>query len=146
MRLSHPLFTVGVLLVLASSAWAADPTLVVVSASGQAGGTVDLAVNFNTGTALVATFQFDLTLPGGFTAATVTAGAIVTDAGKSLDSNVIGGNTARFLAFGLNQSTIAGGKLLTVRLNIAATVAPGSYTVPISGVVYADPNANPISP
>src|SRR4051812_48076462 len=81
----------------------AAPTLTVGSVSSQAGTSIDIPVTLNPGTDSVATLQFDLTLPPALTANTVTAGAILTSAGKSVGTNVIG-STWRFIIFGLNQT------------------------------------------
>ncbi len=119
------------------------PTLTVGAASGAAGTAVDLPITFNAGTASVASMQWDLTLPPSLTSVSVTPGAILNAAGKSVSSSV-NGNVLRLIVFGLNQNTIASGALLTARLSISPSAA-GTLNVPISGIIYSDPNGGTVS-
>src|SRR5258706_8627546 len=127
-----------------SPLWGA-PTLTVGTISGQAGTVVNLPITFAPTTASVAGLQFNLTLPAGISTGTVTAGAILNTAGKSVSTN-LSGNTWTFVIFGLNQTTIASGSLLTAQLTIAPGTAAGTLSLPISGVVYSDPNGTSITP
>src|SRR5690349_8286030 len=93
------------LLFLVPTAWSAAPTLTGGTASGAAGTTVDLPVYFDPGTSLVASMQFSLTLPAALSAGTLTAGSILTSAGKTVSTSM-SGNTWNFIIFGINQNTI----------------------------------------
>src|SRR5438477_2000060 len=128
---------------ISHSAAHALPTLTVGATSGQAGTTVTLPVSFDPSTSSVAGIQFNLTLPASLSTGTVTAGPIVTAAGKSVNANLIG-NTWTFIVFGLNQTTIGVGSLLTAQLRIAPGTAVGNLSIPISGVIYSDVNGNGI--
>jgi len=121
------------------------PTLTVGVSSGQAGTTVNLPISFDPSTSSVAGIQFNLTLPASLSTGTVTPGAILSAASKSVSTNLVG-STWTFIVFGLNQNTIAAGSLLTAQLRIAPGTAAGNLSVPISGVIYADANGNAIPP
>ncbi len=127
---------------LASGAWAA-PSITVGSVSGQAGTTVSLPVTFDPTSAAVSGMQFRLTLPSGLTAGTVSAGPILTTAGKQVSAHV-SGNTWTFIIFGLNQSSVGSGTLLTLQLAIAPGASPGPLSLPLSNSVFSDLNGNSI--
>jgi hypothetical protein len=109
------------------------------SASGAAGATVSIPISFDPGPASVAGLQFNLTLPTGLSAGTVTGGPILTAAGKSVAAQQ-NGNVWTIIVYGLNQSTMTAGNLLTAQLSIAPGTGAGVLPLPISGVVYSDPN------
>ena len=130
---------------LATGAWAAQPSLTVGSASGQAGAAVNLPISFDPGTTSVASLQFNLTLPRAISTVSVAGGAILTSASKSIRTNLIG-NTWTFVIFAINQNTIASGTLLTAQVKIASGTAARTLNVPISGIVYSDPKGQSIPP
>jgi hypothetical protein len=115
------------------------PTLTMGSVSGQAGTSVNVPVSFNPNGSAVTGIQFSLTVPAGVSTGTVTPGAIVTSAGKGV-SDSLTGNTWTFIVFGLNQTTIASGSLMTLQMPIAASTAAGAKSLALSGVVYTDAN------
>ena len=123
----------------------AAPTLTVGSASGQAGTTVNLPITFDPTMASVAGIQFNLTLPSALSTGTVTPGAILTTAGKSVSTNLTG-DTWTFIIFGINLSTIGSGTLLTAQLTIAPGTAAGTLSVPVSNSIYSDPSGVSIVP
>jgi phosphodiesterase/alkaline phosphatase D-like protein len=124
-------------------AQAAAQTLSIGSASGQAGGTVDLTVTFNAGSTGVSSMQFDLTLPSSLTYSTVAMGTAAANAGKTASANAISGGV-RFVVFGLNQNTIPTGAIAVVRFNIAAGTSTGTVAVPISGMAACDPSGGSV--
>ena len=130
-------------LCLGKTVWAA-PTLSAGSASGQAGTTVNLQMNFDPTSASVAGMQFNVTVPAGLSTGTVTGGAILTSAVKSVNTNLIG-NTWTFIIFGINQTAIPSGPLLTAQMRIGAGVSNGTLSLPISNVVYTDPSGQPVT-
>ncbi|MEK7232864.1 MAG: cohesin domain-containing protein, partial [Elusimicrobiota bacterium] len=127
---------------MATSAGAA-PSLTVGSVSGQAGATVTLPITFDPGTSSVASMQFNITVPAGLSTGPITLGPVLNTAVKSVSANLTGG-TWTFIIFGFNQTTIASGSLLTAELKISAT-ATGTLSLPVSGVVYSDPNGTSIT-
>ena len=128
---------------LAVSSAVAAPTLTLGSISGPAGTTVTMPITFDPTTASVAGMQFNLTVPAGLSTGTITAGAILNTAGKSITANLVG-NTWTFIIFGLNQTTISSGTLLTAQFVIAPGTSLGSLSIPVSNLVYSDPNGNTI--
>src|SRR3989338_3069086 len=126
-----------------SFAEAAQPSLTVGSASGQAGTTVSFPIDFNPSTASVTGLQFDLTLPASISTVSVTGGAILTSAGKLLSTNLMSG-TWRFVIFGLNQNTIGAGTLATAQVMIALSAPAGTLSIPVTAVTYTDPNGQSI--
>ena len=129
---------------LSATVWAA-PNLTVGTASGQSGTSVDLPITFDPTTASVAGLQFNVTLPTAVSTVSITPGAILNTAGKSITTNLVG-NTWTFIIFGLNQTTIASGALLTARVSIAPGTAAGTLSLPVSGVIYSDPSGISVSP
>jgi hypothetical protein len=129
--------------ILSTSAWAAAPVLTLGKISGHAGSVVDLPVNFDPGTAAVSGIQFNVTVPTNASITSVKAGDSSTAAGKSVSSNQHG-QTWTFLIFGLNQTTDQKGTLLTAKVKLAPGTSAGTFKLPVSGVVYADPNGRPI--
>ncbi len=136
-RLTPFLLSAVCILICLQPAQAADPTLTVGSASGTAGSAVTLPVSFDPGTASVAGIQFNLILPSALSAGTVSTGTIVTDAGKSVTTNV-NGNTWTFIIFGLNLNSIASGTLLTAQMNIAPGTPSGNLPIPVTSAVFTD--------
>jgi hypothetical protein len=115
------------------------PTLSVGSVTGQAGTSVNVPLSFNPNAGAVTGIQFSLTVPAGVSTGAVTPGAVVTNAGKGVSSNLIG-NTWTFIVFGLNQTPIASGSLMTLQMPIGANTAAGNLPLSLSGVVYTDAN------
>lgn len=130
-------------LCFAGTAWAL-PTLTVGTVSGQAGTAVNLPVSFDPGEAAVTDVEFDLTLPTYVTPGTVTPGAILTSAGKSIGANLVGPQW-RFLVFGMNQNHIGKGELLTAQIKVAPGTAPQKLSLPLSSVLFTSPDAKSIS-
>jgi chitodextrinase len=117
--------------------WAQQVT--VGTATGAAGATVALTVNFTAGGATgVSTLQFDLQLPAALSFSSVTAGSAATAAGKSASGSIVTGGV-RVLIFGLNQTTIGTGAVAVVNLTIAGGTGPGSLAVGITNITASDP-------
>lgn len=107
--------------------------------SGSANGTVSLPVSFAAAQASVAALQFDLALPSGISFVTATASAGALGAGKSVSANMVNATTLRVLVFGLNQTVIPSGSLLTIQMKIVSGMKSGDNPIVISGVVMSDP-------
>jgi hypothetical protein len=123
----------------------AAPTLMVGSTATVAGATVALPITFNPGGASIASAQFDITLPPSVSTGTVTPGAALVAAGKTITTR-LSGRTLTFLIFGMNQDTNKHGTLATLQLQVAAGTPPGAITLPISNAVFADPAGKSIKP
>jgi len=136
-----PSAAAAVMMVLMALLWltphAAAQAVSVGSASGQAGTTVDLSINFAAGTTGIATLQFDLAFSSSLTLVSTTAGTAATSAGKSATGSAIPGGV-RVLLFGLNQNLIGSGELAIIRFNIVTGTPPGSIPVGISNIVASD--------
>ena len=135
----------GLAILLPVSQAFADPTLTVGTASGQAGGTIDITLSFTPGTTPVSTLQGDLILPAGVSYASITTAQAAAEAGKSVSANMVGGHALRVLVFGINQNAIGAGALAIVRLTIAPTVTPGTFPIPMTGIVTAAPDTTGVT-
>jgi uncharacterized repeat protein (TIGR01451 family) len=130
---------------LASSALASAPSLTVGNVSGAAGTAVNLPLSFDPSTSSVAGIQFNLILPSALSSGTVTPGSIVTNAGKSVSTSFTNSSWT-FIIFGFNTTTISSGTLLTAQVNIAPGTPGGILNVPVTTLVYSDPNGISIPP
>jgi hypothetical protein len=126
-------------------AQAAAPSLAGGTVNGTAGNLVSLPIIFNRGTAAISGIQFNLTLPAGLTAGSITPGDVLSSAGKTANGNVKG-NVWTIIVFGLDQKTLDKGTLLTAQVRIAPGTADGALKIPFSGVVYTDPLGKTIKP
>jgi len=142
--LSLVAFAWGCLAALPSIVLAQTPAIGVGSVTGGNGTAVDLSVSFTAGASDVSTLQFDLALPPALAYLSVTTGTAAGAAGKSASANAIAGGV-RVLVFGLNQTPIGSGAIVSVRLNIAAGTASGALTVGITGIIASDPAGNAVS-
>ncbi len=97
----------------------------------------------------VSGFQFDLSLPAGFTLATDSKGKVkVTktdrfeDDDQMLNVTKVGDNTWRFISFSMSNSEIAGtsGVILNAVMAAAETVEQGTYQGVISAAVFTRPD------
>jgi len=105
---------------------------------------VALPVAFDTGSSSVSSLQFNLTIPKGLKYESVDPGPSLTSASKGVRTN-LKGRTCTVVVFGINQTSIPSGQLLTANLKIAPSAAAGSLSVPLSGVVYTDPKGNTVA-
>lgn len=101
-------------------------------------GASDLPVNFLPSIGQIASLQFDLVLPTGFTFTSITIGAAATAAGKSVQASITGG-VLRTLVFGVNQTTIGQGLLLTLRFTTDATAPKRLYSLAMTGLTGSTP-------
>lgn len=113
--------------------------------SGAQNATVSLPISLAVAQASVAALQFDLALPAGisFVSATPSSGAL--GAGKSVSANMVNATTLRVLVFGLNQTVIPSGTLLTLQMKIASGMKSGDNPITVSGVVMSDPAGKTVS-
>ncbi len=120
------------------------PQLRLGSASGQCGETVTLPLTLVTNGGSVASLQVDLGFAAPLTFSAVAAGTAAEAAGKSVSGIATAGG-ARIVVVGLNQNAIGDGIVATVTLGIGSAATAGTYPVTLSGVVAADPNAQPVT-
>jgi len=121
-----------------SFAWA-SPSLSLGTGSGNPGANVTLPISFNPGGSHIAAVQFSLTLPSTLSPVTVTAGPAASSAGKSVTAKLKDGRW-NIIVFGLNQTPIGTGDLVTATLHIEPKTRAGTLNVPISQLVFADPS------
>jgi cohesin domain-containing protein/purple acid phosphatase-like protein len=138
------IYAVSCLMGFPARALGASPSVKIGSVSGGAGSAVDLPVTFTPGDTDVSTLQFDLSLPASLSYVSVATGSVATTAGKSASANTISGGV-RVLVFGLNQTPIGSGSIVTIRLSIAGNTVPGILAVGIAGTVASDPDGNAVA-
>lgn len=114
------------------------PRICMGSGNVIAGNSVDVALAYSTGTTGVSSLQFDLALPAGVSSNTATAGPVITNAGKGIQTNVIG-NLLRVLVTGLNQTPMSSGLFATLNLKTAPGLLSGPLPLTLSNVVGSDP-------
>lgn len=113
------------------------PRVCMGTGSAIGGNSVDIQMAFSTGTLAVAGFQYDLVLPAGVSSNTVTAGSVITNAGKSIQANLVG-TSLRIIIFGLNQTTIDSGILGSVNLRLATSMTSGILPLSLINVTGSD--------
>jgi hypothetical protein len=123
---------------LTPGAWA-NPTLSLGIGAGNPGANVTLPVSFNPGGSQIAAVQFSLKLPSTLSPVTVTAGPAASSAGKSVTAKLKDGQW-NIIVFGLNQTPIGTGDLVTATVRIAPKTTTGILNVPINHLVFADPS------
>lgn len=94
----------------------------------NAGQNFNLSMNFTPGPDAITSLQFDLLVPTNFTISSITAGSASLAAGKSLQSAQIQGGQ-RIIIFGLNQTAIGNGMLLTVSGTAGTSKGPFSLAL-----------------
>jgi hypothetical protein len=122
----------------------ASAVLATAVVGGQVGSQFNIPIQFVPGAAQVASLQFDLLIPTGFALVSATAGPVATAAGKQVNSQFnppgLPASTVRVLLFGLNQTVLGEGHLLTLRLSTQSSVARRRYPMGISNVIASDLN------
>lgn len=124
-----------------------DDQIVVGEVSASKGKTTTLAIGLNNKTTTLSAYQFDLTLPAGFTLSKNDKGKFQVsktnryeDESQTLNVSAVEGssNTYRFVCFSLSNSVIEGtnGAILNAIIDAANTVEPGSYEGQISKIVF----------
>ena len=124
-----------------------DDQIVVGEVSASKGKTTTLAIGLNNKTTTLSAYQFDLTLPAGFTLSKNDKGKFQVsktnryeDESQTLNVSAVEGssNTYRFVCFSLSNSVIEGtsGAILNAIIDAANTVEPGSYEGQISNIVF----------
>ena len=124
-----------------------DDQIVVSEVSASKGKTTTLAIGLNNKTTTLSAYQFDLTLPAGFTLSKNDKGKFhvsktnrYEDESQTLNVSAVEGsnNTYRFVCFSLSNSVIEGtsGAILNAIIDAASTVEPGSHEGQISNIVF----------
>lgn len=144
------------LIVLILGAWLAWPplsqaqtgtaTLSVDSVSALIG-TLDVTVPVrlaSTG-AQVAGLNFDLSFDAtALTLRDVTLGPAGSAAGKSVAFSQPAAGVVRIIVFGINQTAIGDGEVVTVHFDVSASAAPGVTALTLSNAVATDPSGGSI--
>jgi len=119
-------------------------TLVVGTASGNAGQTLNLSIALQAQGAQVAGVQFDLVYDNTALTVAVGTGAAASAAGKSVSTNSLP-TGIRVLIVGLNQTVMADGNVADLTISVAANATSGSHPLTISGASGTDPSGQAIS-
>jgi hypothetical protein len=119
----------------------AAPSLTMTGASGNAGTTVSIPVNFNPDTSTISLMQFGFTLPTGFRLVSFSTGAATTAAGKSLSFSV-NGQSVIFLVAALNTNAIGTGSITTLQISIPAGATAGARSLSFSDVEFSAQNGS----
>ena len=138
----------ALLLGVASTGQAYPPqssaTLMMGSASGTAGGSVNLTISLAPGSMNVCTLQFDLLYSSSLSYGSVATGSAAAAAQKTASGNAISGG-ARLLVFNVNQNIIGAGPVAIVTLMIAPGTPAGSIPITISNLIASDPSGNAVA-
>lgn len=102
-------------------------------------GPISIPVTLIPGKLSPAAIQADFVLPSSITFLSATLGPIPAGEGKSIQTNVLSGNTVRVIVFGLNQTPITDGVDFT--LNVKSSVK-GSFAITMTNPVASDGNGN----
>ena len=123
-----------------------DDQLVVDEVTASKGKTVAVGIGLTNKDTDLTAYQFDLTLPAGFTLAMdgkkyqVTKTARYEDDGQTLNVSAVEGSerTYRFVSFSLSNSVITetSGAILNAIVEVADNVEPGSYEAQLSAIVF----------
>jgi len=122
----------------------AAPKLELGTVSGAPGTAVELPIRFDAGGASIASMQFELTLPAGLSAGSVSAGEALNSENKTVSARV-DGRKWRFIIFGLNQTPIGSRPLLTAQVKIASGTPIGDLRIPIAGVLFVNPKGSGVA-
>ena len=121
-----------------------DALLSVQDTKGYIGKTVSADIDMTNSTEDLTAYQFDLTLPDGFSLSVndkgkflVTKTSRYEDDSQTLNISKLEGNTYRFVCFSMSKEVITGtsGAILNASLTIGESVSEGSYEATISNIV-----------
>lgn len=115
------------------------PQLLVGSGAAIAGNALAIPIILSTGTTGVAGVQFDFDFPAGLSTSTIIAGASAIAAGKTVSTNVVGGDL-RVIIAGLNQNVMNSGQVAVITMQSAAGLSAGPLTVDLLNVSAVDAN------
>ena len=124
-----------------------DDQIVVNEMSASKGKTATLAIGLENKTTTLSAYQFDLTLPTGFTLSKNDKGKFQVsktnryeDESQTLNVSAVEGsnNTYRFVCFSMSNSVIEGtsGAILNAIIDVANDVEPGTYEGQITNIVF----------
>ncbi len=119
-----------------------NPTLSGGSTSGNTGTTVTLPITFSPGSTGVASLQFTVGLPSGWSFISFSTGAASQAAGKSVSGNTSNGSV---LVFGLNQTVLGSGIVAQVQMSVPAGASAGSYPVTLTAASFSDANGTSVT-
>ena len=115
------------------------------SGSAQPGSSVSVPISFTGGTTLAAgvmwTFAY---VPADITAISVTAGAVATAAGKSINCRATSSGRHACVAVGVNKTAIATGTLATARFTLASNTSATSTSIQVLNALAASPTGTAV--
>lgn len=117
--------------------------LVVAGVTTAKTGPVSVPLTIVPGQLLPASLQVDVLLPTGVTFVSAVAGQSTTDAGKLAQAAPITGGV-RVIVFGLNQTPLAQGPIVTLNLTVGSSVAKGIYPISMVNPVASNGAGNSI--
>jgi Cohesin domain len=113
-------------------------TLSLPNDSVAAGGSNTANVSYKGHGELISAFQFDLHFDSAHINVIPSIGPAAAAAGKQLQYNVLPDGTLRTIVFGINQTVIPDGNVVT--LTVQASSQSGKFEVQPSGVVASNPD------
>jgi hypothetical protein len=126
----------SVALVPAVSRAASDPAISAGSVSAPAGSSAVFPVTLSSSRqAPVASLQFSVGLPNGWTIKSVDPGPAAQSAGKSVS---FGAANGKVILFGLDQSAIGAGVVALVSVQIPKEAATGKITIPLKETIFSN--------
>ena len=126
-----------------------DNQLDIADVSTHKGETVAISINLENNTSDLTAYQFDLTLPEGFTIAKdnnekyqVTKTSRYEDDNQSLTISLLNENTYRIVCFSLTNGIIEGesGAILNAIVAVDDAIAEGTYEGKIENIVFTEEN------
>ncbi len=126
----------GLTLFLTSPVMAAAPAVSGGSVTAAPGRDVEFPVTLHPGSKEVASLQFRVRPPKGWSMTAFAAGPAAQAANKSVTGKKESG---RVLLFGLNQTVIADGVVATIKLRVPAGAPAGSQRIVLDESVFSDP-------
>lgn len=120
---------------------AAEPELSIPTVDAKQDQTVKTTVQYRADLAKVSAFQFDLQYDRKVISnISATLGPAAAAAGKTLASAVLSNGNIRYLVFGLNQTVIGDGAVITLKITIAPEAESGAYPLEMLNAVASNPN------
>jgi hypothetical protein len=107
------------------------PQIKIPNATVQVGNTVEIKISYlGRGTAMSA-LQFDVAFDVDALRVSAVAGNATTAAGKSLATSVLANGRIRFLIFGMNQTSIADGDVVVLKVQALSGAKANNYTLAV---------------
>jgi hypothetical protein len=118
--------------------------VIIGSASGKPGQTVDVPINFVASSPPVSALQFDVLLPQGISFVSLSAGPAATAATKDARAGTTS-TGARVIVFGANQNAIGTGSLATLKVQLGASLSASTLALTVAQLLGADAKASAVA-